>query len=510
MRTSTLGLLLLSLTCIAVPAQAARWQTVARQEGERVDIDKARIARVGEGQTLAWSRLVLNREMTVDGRSYNAVEALNRYDCSQHRFTTLKRVYLQGIEPVKEEAVGAARVMSADAGSVDEKLLGEACKPRTVGEMKQTAELARQAAAMSLLNTPNAPNALADEQSPARVMLADVRQLADTPQDAREKAARLRTVADTRTDAPHKIELPSKADLAARAAAEKAALIPAEVAPAKAVPSAHPAGSAASPAPSLPLPEVQPYRPGYRSISRGAPRAKPAVKADPAPLPDSHAVHWSYEGEGNPANWGKLRADYALCSSGQRQSPIDIRDGIQVDLEPLKLDYKQSLFRIVDNGHTVQASVGEGSTLNIMGRQYTLLQVHFHRPAEERVQGKVYDMVHKDLDGDLAVVAVLLEKGEENPLIQTLWNNLPLEVGQELTPDTPIDLNELLPEVTRRAYWTYMGSLTTPPCSENVLWMVMKQPMQVSPQQIAIFSRLYRNNARPIQPANNRLIKSAR
>ena len=147
-----------------------------------------------------------------------------------------------------------------------------------------------------------------------------------------------------------------------------------------------------------------------------------------------------------------------------------------------------------------------------MGRRFELIQFHFHRPSEERINGRAYDMVahlvHKDLDGQLAVIAILLEHGEENPLIQTLWNNLPLEVGQELTPDVPIDLNTLLPK--DRTYWTYMGSLTTPPCSEEVIWMVFRQPQPVSPDQIAIFSRLYRNNARPIQPINNRLIKGSR
>lgn len=207
-----------------------------------------------------------------------------------------------------------------------------------------------------------------------------------------------------------------------------------------------------------------------------------------------------------------MRPDYATCASGSRQSPIDIRESIHVDLEPIKFDYKPTMFRIIDNGHTVQVHVGEGSTLGVMGRRFELVQLHFHRPSEERVNGKAYDMVahlvHKDLDGQLAVLAILLEKGSEHPLIQTLWNNLPLEVGQDLAPNVPIDLNQLLPEV--RAYWTYMGSLTTPPCSEGVLWMVMKQPQQVSPEQIAIFSRLYRHNARPVQPANNRLVKDTR
>ena len=106
------------------------------------------------------------------------------------------------------------------------------------------------------------------------------------------------------------------------------------------------------------------------------------------------------------------------------------------------------------------------------------------------------------------MLAVLLEKGSENPLIQTLWNSLPLEVGQDLEPNVALNLAGLLPE--QRNYFAYMGSLTTPPCTEDVLWLVLKQPLQISPEQIAIFSRLYHHNARPVQPSNNRLIKESR
>ena len=146
-------------------------------------------------------------------------------------------------------------------------------------------------------------------------------------------------------------------------------------------------------------------------------------------------------------------------------------------------------------------------------RNYKLLQFHFPHPSEERVNFRSFAMVvhlvHKDLDGRLAVVAVLLERGLAHPVVQTLWNNLPLEKNVDYSPEgVAVDLNQLLPE--NRSYYTYMGSLTTPPCTEGVLWLVMKQPVQVSTDQIAIFSRLYRNNARPIQPAKDRLIKEGR
>ena len=228
---------------------------------------------------------------------------------------------------------------------------------------------------------------------------------------------------------------------------------------------------------------------------------------------DQHRhIHWSYEGEGGPENWAKLDPKNQACAVGQRQSPIDIREGIKVDLEPVQFDYRPSAFRIIDNGHTVQINVGD-SSITLTGKTYELVQFHFHRPSEEKVNGRNFDMVahlvHKADDGSLAVVAVLMERGDENPFIQTLWNNMPLEKNVSVSPPAPIiNPNSLLP--ANRNYYTYMGSLTTPPCTEGVLWLVMKQPVQVSQDQIAIFSRLYRNNARPIQPAASRLIKEGR
>lgn len=223
------------------------------------------------------------------------------------------------------------------------------------------------------------------------------------------------------------------------------------------------------------------------------------------------AAHWDYDGENGPAHWGAMKPEFATCSSGSRQSPIDIREGIRLELDPVQFDYKPSAFRVIDNGHTVQVNVAAGNSIEVMGRRFELVQFHFHRPSEERIDGRQFDMVahlvHKDLDGKLAVVAVLLERGSAHPLVQSVWNNLPLEKHEELAARMPIDLNALLP--AERRYFTYMGSLTTPPCSEGVLWMVMKQPVPVSAEQIAVFARLYPMNARPVQSAGGRLIKES-
>lgn len=245
----------------------------------------------------------------------------------------------------------------------------------------------------------------------------------------------------------------------------------------------------------------------------GAAKAKPAAAAAaPAPVADPHAaVHWDYAGAGGPKDWGSLKPEYAACSTGKRQSPIDIRDGIGVDLQAIQFDYHPSGFAVLDNGHTVQVNVERGNAITVMGKRYELVQFHFHRPSEERINGRGYEMVahlvHKDLDGKLAVVAVLIEQGKGHPLVQQVWNNLPLEKNEELRAAEKMDLGALLP--ASRAYYTYMGSLTTPPCSEGVLWMVMKQPTQLSAEQIAIFAKLYPMNARPIQSTAGRLIKES-
>ena len=238
----------------------------------------------------------------------------------------------------------------------------------------------------------------------------------------------------------------------------------------------------------------------------GAPKAA-AHKAPKA----AHAAHWSYDGEGGPHAWHQLKPEFGKCGSGARQSPIDIRDGIRVDMDPVQFDYRASAFRVIDNGHTVQVNVAAGNSIEVMGRRFELLQFHFHRPSEERIEGKQFDMVahlvHKDRDGRLAVVAVLLERGSAHPLVQAVWNNLPLEKGEELVARGTLDLNHLLPKDPR--YFTYMGSLTTPPCSEGVLWMVMQQPVTLSAEQIDVFARLYPMNARPLQQASGRLIKQS-
>lgn len=246
-----------------------------------------------------------------------------------------------------------------------------------------------------------------------------------------------------------------------------------------------------------------------RQAAATRPRRPAAMPVDVEPA--AEPAHWAYEGPNGPAAWSTLRPEFSLCGRGTRQSPIDIRDELRVQLEPVRFDYRASGFSVVDNGHTVMVNVDQGNAIEVMGRRYELQQFHFHRPSEERLNGRLYDMnvhlVHVDAEGRQAVVAVLLERGSVQPVVQTVWNNLPLEKHETQRALQMLDPAGLLP--AERQYYTYMGSMTTPPCYEGVLWMVMRQPVALSDAQLKIFSRLYPMNARPLQSAAGRVIKGS-
>jgi carbonic anhydrase len=226
----------------------------------------------------------------------------------------------------------------------------------------------------------------------------------------------------------------------------------------------------------------------------------------------AHAVHWSYTGPTGPGHWAELEQGFGTCRLGNTQSPIDIRDrdAIKAPLPAIEFDYKASPLVVVDNGHTIQVNYAPGSGITVAGRRYELLQFHFHKPSEERLNGRAYPMVahlvHKHADGALAVVGVLIERGARQPVIQAVFDNLPPRAGSEVAiAGVSIDVAALLPQ--NKAYHTFTGSLTTPPCSEGVTWFVLKQPSHLSTAQINQFGRRYAMNARPVQPLNGREIR---
>jgi carbonic anhydrase len=222
--------------------------------------------------------------------------------------------------------------------------------------------------------------------------------------------------------------------------------------------------------------------------------------------PSEHT--WDYGTATGPSHWGDLKPEYAACKTGHRQSPIDIRNPQEAELPPIRFEYQPSPLHIIDNGHTIMINYVPGSFIVVGNKKYTLKQFHFHRPSEETIGGKGYEMslhlVHQDEDGNLAVVAVLLQKGDDNRLVHELWNDLPKEKEKEEVLQTHINAGDLLP--TDHGYYTYPGSLTTPPCSENVTWFVLKHAVTLSSAEIEQFSKLYRHDARPTQPVYDRVV----
>lgn len=238
-----------------------------------------------------------------------------------------------------------------------------------------------------------------------------------------------------------------------------------------------------------------------------------AIVGIASPLAAQHAspAHWEYEGTHGPANWGTLDTAYKTCLVGKQQSPIDIRHVQSAATLPgITFSYQPAPLRVIDNGHTIQVIYAPGSFITVGNQKYELQQFHFHHPAEERVFGKPYPMVahlvHTNASGQLAVVAVLLTEGAANLAVERVWKYLPDEKGKELAPDkVTVNANDLLPAM--RGYYTFDGSLTTPPCSEGVTWFVLKDPSQVSSEEIATFAQRYAHNARPLQPVNGRTIR---
>ena len=225
-------------------------------------------------------------------------------------------------------------------------------------------------------------------------------------------------------------------------------------------------------------------------------------------------MHWSYEGENGPQAWGQLKPEFNLCAIGKRQSPINIEESLtlQGPAEPLQFNYQPSSASVVNNGHTdpgrcVGRQYHHGARLHLQAAAVPLPS-----PSEEKVNDKGFAMVahlvHKNAEGQLAVVAVLLQPGAANALIHKVWTYMPLDTNDRVRmPAGLIDMNELLP--TDQRYYQFMGSLTTPPCTEGVLWLVFKQPSTVSPAQIRLFTQLFPHNARPVQALHGRAVRDA-
>jgi len=226
---------------------------------------------------------------------------------------------------------------------------------------------------------------------------------------------------------------------------------------------------------------------------------------------EQHKSHWSYSGEAGPQHWGSLKQAYTACGTGSQQSPINIQTqrALASKVGDIAFSYKPTPIKVLNNGHTIQVNYAPGNTMTVSGKTYELLQFHFHSPSEHMLNDKHSEMevhlVHKGADGKLAVVGVMMNTGKVLNTLSPVWNRLPHELNQvTLNPGT-INAADLLPANTKN-YYHYMGSLTTPPCTESVSWYVMKEAVEVAANQVAKFAGLIGDNARPVQNVNRRFI----
>ena len=217
---------------------------------------------------------------------------------------------------------------------------------------------------------------------------------------------------------------------------------------------------------------------------------------------------WTYEGEGGPEDWGDLAADFKACSLGLEQTPIDLQKPIRAETGTVTPAFQQMPLTILNNGHTIQVNCAPGSRSVISGQAFDLLQFHFHHPSEHLLSGRAFDLelhfVHKSAAGQLAVLGVFIRPGAENAALAPIWAAMPREAGEPQQVGTNIDPAALLP--VGQQYFRYKGSLTTPPCSEGVLWTVFRDSIEASSEQIRQFAELFPVNARPVQPLNSRFL----
>ena len=225
-------------------------------------------------------------------------------------------------------------------------------------------------------------------------------------------------------------------------------------------------------------------------------------------------THWGYDGDEGPAFWAQLSSEFSLCADGSAQSPIDIHDARELDLVDIEFHYgetdrdAEATDSIYNNSHTIQVNVASGSYIVYNGIRYDLLQFHFHSPSEHTILGVAAPMeihfVHQDPNsGNLAVVGMLLTEGEsENEAYAAVFDHLPAEVGDPEAMRNPLILDTLLPD--QLTFYTYHGSLTSPPCSEIVRWLLLDTALKLSAEQIAAFTAIYDHNARPVQPLGQR------
>jgi len=227
----------------------------------------------------------------------------------------------------------------------------------------------------------------------------------------------------------------------------------------------------------------------------------------------AQSAPWSYLGKDGPLNWGKLDPAYKVCSQGHEQAPIDIRGAhLNKALAPLEFHYISGGVTVENTGNLIVVHPNPGSSMTADGVKYELQEITFHRPSETAVKGKLTDMdvemLHKSADGKMAIVEVrfTMDRGSPNAVMAALWPHLPTATGTAQKVTEPVNAGGFLP--ADRGYWTFMGSLTTPPCNEGVRWFVMEQVLSLSREQVRQFSAMFRMSSRPLQDTHGRKIEA--
>jgi len=232
--------------------------------------------------------------------------------------------------------------------------------------------------------------------------------------------------------------------------------------------------------------------------------AKPNNKAEEA----KKNLAWSYDGKEGPEHWGKLSEEFSMCSAGSTQSPIDIEESLDANLKPLKLLQKFPAKEILQTNHSIQLNFRDGNIVAIDNITFKLKQANFHTPSEHSIQGKSFPLeaqfLHSDIKGNTAIVAVLFREGRPNPGLEKVLKQLPNESNKAVTLKSRLLASEMMP--SNQDYYRFSGSLTSPPCTEGIRWILIKTPMTASKEQIDALAALTQHNNRPLQALNGRLI----
>ncbi len=257
---------------------------------------------------------------------------------------------------------------------------------------------------------------------------------------------------------------------------------------------------------SIKKPELTAVKTETKSVVTAAKDAP--AKAKPS-MEETHKTLWAYEGKRGPDNWGKLNREFVSCDIGQNQSPINIENTVTASLKPIRVIQQFPAKDILNNGHTVQVNFKEGNMVALDSSPYQLKYVHFHTPSENKIHDMSFPLeaqfVHIDFKGNPSVISVMFKEGKANPGLAKLWVQIPKKEGESIALKGRVVPSELMPE--NHSYYRFSGSLTTPPCSEGVRWLVMKTPMTASKEQIEAFEQaIQHSNNRPIQALNGRIV----